>query len=213
LLWKRASMPLSRARKGSENANTQKPEAAPAKAAAPAAPPPPPPLPHPSLGEAGLARAPDGAYLVQDSFAFKGAIGRSMGDRDEELVSALQDAWSDPHAFRALLQPTRQPVAGAASGFEAGLKDSVVRLLLQCDQLQTALAQGLLQSLPEHEAELDGAATRSGMPLPKLVLSQFRWLDHVVDGDGTCLSSRPSHPAPSTRPSSSHLLSRHKLRR
>jgi hypothetical protein len=80
------------------------------------------------------------------------------------------------------LQPTRAATTGGSLG--DAVKDSVVRLLLQCSSVQTALAQQLLQSLQEHQDELDGGAApaHAGMPLAKLVLSQFRWLETVVDG-------------------------------
>ena len=49
--------------------------------------------------------------------------------------------------------------AGASSSFygDSGIKDSVVRLLLQCAYVQTPLARHLLQVLPEYQEELEGA--------------------------------------------------------
>ena len=72
-----------------------------------------------------------------------------------------------------------------------------MRLLLQCDSFQTAFAQQLLQTLTEHQDELESAgAAHSGMPLPKLVLSQFRWLEHVADGSGArAAAQREAQPA------------------
>ena len=55
----------------------------------------------------------------------------------------------------------------------------------QCAHVQTPLARHLLQILPEYQEELEGAAPHAGMPMAKLVLSQFRWLEHVADGSGT----------------------------
>ena len=158
--------------------------------------PPAPAVPHALLASAGLSRAADGSYLIADAFVFRQHIERACRDDNakSELLAALAEAWAEPDALRTALQPTRAAasVSTATSLFgDGGVKDSVVRLLLQCTSVQTSLAQQLLEVLPEHQEELEGAASHAGMPLPKLVLSQFRWLEHVADGNGT---TRP--PAP-----------------
>jgi len=138
---------------------------------------------HPILASAGLTAAADG-FALGDTFSFKMTIERAMrrpGAQDE-LLESLRETWADPSALRLALQPTRAATTGGSLG--DAVKDSVVRLLLQCSSVQTALAQQLLQSLQEHQDELDGGAApaHAGMPLAKLVLSQFRWLETVVDG-------------------------------
>ena len=63
-----------------------------------------------------------------------------------------------------------------------------MRLLLQCTNVQTLLACHLLQALvQDHQEELEDGGSHAGMPLAKLVLSQFRWLEHVADGAGALL--------------------------
>ena len=134
-------------------------------------------LPTPVLGQAGVSALADGTFLIADGFTFRNSIERAMrrpGAKDA-LLSALRDAWSEPDALRAALQPTRSAASATSA---AG--DAIVRLLLQCSSVQTELAQQLLEGLADHQEELERACT--GMPLAKLVLSQFRWLEHVVDG-------------------------------
>ena len=153
-----------------------------------------PPVPSNILERAGLSRSSDGSYLLSDAFLFRQKVDRECSDptKTEELVTALSDAWSDPDSLRAALQPTRTSHAAAAAGSgvtsssifgESGIKDSVARLLLQCTNVQTALAEHLLEALQGHQDELDSPGC-AGMPLAKLVLSQFRWLEHVADGSG-----------------------------
>lgn len=156
----------------------------------------------PALGEAGLTCSADGTFLVADTFRFRQLLNNAMR-RDaaaaEELAEALGEYWSNPTALRAALQPTRSPTptpsSSTASGLfsDIGLKDSLVRLLLQCETLQTHLAKALLEQLPNLQGELE-AATGAGMPLPKLLLSQFRWLEHVADGEGAHARREPPPP-------------------
>ena len=207
-------------RAAKENKSAQKPAARPSKAsAAKPAPSPPRDVPHPLLAEYGLSRMADGTYALADAFMFKQQISRAMrrDEAREGLLSALSTAWSDPDELRAALQPTRvaSPASSDQRGLpsparamaalpmtglygEAGVKESLVRLLLQCDSLQTALAQLLLQGpLAEHQEELESgpAQAHAGMALPKLILAQFRWLEHVVDGAG---ARSPADPSPRT---------------
>lgn len=141
------------------------------------------PHPIPLLAEAGISVAADGTFLLADGFAFRRVVeraARKTGATDE-LIDALAETWVDAGAFRAMLQPARSVAAGAAIGDT--VKDSLIRLLLQCRPVQTRLAQQLLESLNEHQDELESAAPlHQGMPLIKLVLSQFRWLEHIEDG-------------------------------
>ena len=154
------------------------------------------PVPSESLDRAGLSRSSDGSYLLSDAFLFRQKVDSECRDssKAEELVAALGDAWSDPESLRAALQPTRAPPAtgsGTTSSSlfgDSGIKDSVVRLLLQCTNVQTLLACHLLQALvQDHQEELEDGGSHAGMPLAKLVLSQFRWLEHVADGAGELL--------------------------
>ena len=164
--------------------------AAPAPAEAPS-------VPHRLLEAAGLCRSADGGYLLADAFMFRQKMERACRDpaTKEEFLSALAEHFSsDPKELRAALQPTRghssSTGTGASTGSsscfgDAAIKDSVVRLLLQCASVQTPLATALLESVADHQEELEGgAATHTGMALPKLILSQFRWLEHVADGNG-----------------------------
>ena len=147
-----------------------------------------------ALQAAGVERADDGSYVLSDSLGFRSCIEKAMrpAGAKEALLSALGECWASADELRLALQPTRVagPVAPASEGaWSQGAKDSVVRLLLHCDSLQKELAALLFTLLPEHQDEMEGAgAVRARMPLPKLILSQFRWLERIVDG-GALLES------------------------
>ena len=137
---------MPRTAKSKENASHQTKGAAKAasKSAKAAAPAPPPSAPPPALlTEAGLQRGADGSFLLADSFLFKQHVSRALrrgadNSTKDDLVAALAELWSEPAELRAALQPTR--IAAADGAADGDVKDSLVRLLLQCDTLQTDLA-------------------------------------------------------------------------
>ena len=63
----------------------------------------------------------------------------------------------------------------------------------------------LLEALQGHQDELDSPGC-AGMPLAKLVLSQFRWLEHVADGSGALARVRRTraYHRPALQPAVSH---------
>ena len=137
----------------------------------------------PQLREAGVAFGADGSYqLTTDSFKFREHMKRTMkrNDARDELIQGLADSWEDTSNLRQALSPMRMP-AGAATAAGDGVKDSLVRMLLQVDPLQTELANMLFEKLSELQADMD--TDGNSMPLPRLIISQFRWLEHVVDGE------------------------------
>lgn len=147
----------------------------------------------------------------------------------EQLVTALAKEWSVPTKLDALLRPS--------VGSDSSANDSLVRLLLHVDTLQGDIASGLMQLLPEYQEEEAGAG---GVPMVRLILSQFRWLERIVDGAAlvetaseimqvrrpATLSSRAPRSTPCHAPTACHallsarftaqaaphLLARHRLR-
>ena len=135
------------------------------------------------LAEAGVARAPDGAFVISDSLGFRSSLERATRQNAAkiELLNALNESWADPRELRLALQPTRATDKEAFAS--DGVKDSLVRLLLQCQTIQSDVATSLLELLAEYQTEIDHhASSHAHMPLPKLILIQFRWLEVVVNG-------------------------------
>ena len=131
------------------------------------------------LADAGISRAADGSFVIADSLGFRSSVERStrQADAKNELLAALSDSWSEAHELRLALQPTRAADADAGAG--DGVKDSLVRLLLHCQTIQSDVETILLETLPEHQAELDGPA---------------RVLWALADGRGGPRSTGPSTP-------------------
>ena len=150
-----------------------------AKVGDPAAPDPAAASLHPQLAGAGLTRTSEG-YQLADTFLFRQQLDRAMRRQDakDDLIQSLSNSFEEEGGLRQMLVPMRSPSAGG-SGNE-GVKDSVVRMLLHVDSLQTDVAKLLFEQLPQVQ---DVMETDGSMPLTRLILSQFRWLEHVVDGD------------------------------
>ena len=123
------------------------------------------------LLHAGVALGSDGSYqLTTDSFKFREHLKRTMKPYDarDELLQGLSYSWEDASSLRNALSPM-----GASAGDR--VKDSLVRMLLQVDPLQAELTNLLFEKL--------GMETDGDMALSRLIVSQFRCLDHVVDGE------------------------------
>ena len=131
------------------------------------------------LASVGAGRKADGWVLAADSFRFRQQLDQQMRDpaRYDELLAALGDEFAVSDKLRLALAPMR-----ATDGHDdAAVKDSLVRHLLHVDALQTQVARLLLEKLPELQDESE--RPQAGvMTLTKLLLSQFKWLEHVVDG-------------------------------
>ena len=154
----------------------------------------------PQLKEAGVAFGAGAYQLTTDSFKFREHLKRTMkrNDARDELIQGLADSWEDASSLRQALSPMRMGDSAAAAAGD-GVKDSLVRMLLQVDPLQTELANMLFEKLGELQADMD--TDGNSMPLPRLIISQFRWLEHVVDGEAlinavsqTLQVSRPPLP-------------------
>ena len=90
------------------------------------------------------------------------------------------------------LQPTRTTSA-ALDKARGPVQESVIRLLLQIDDLQTKLISWLLEKLtlislnesePNQRVRNNGDVnSEDSVNITQLILSQFRWLNRIVDGN------------------------------
>ncbi|CAM9414920.1 unnamed protein product, partial [Chrysoparadoxa australica] len=101
----------------------------------------------------------------------------------------------DPRGLKAFLEgltthirgditQALQPLAAASS--RSNMDDySLIRTLLQVASIQPVLITMLLEKLPELAQEMDEPEYTSGggspMDLPRTLLQQLRWIDHLVD--------------------------------
>ena len=149
------------------------------------------------LNDVGIAVAQDGTMVIglrddgQDMVARRRALARRLGgatgaDARSAFLDGLRAFSADEAALRALLQPLRASaslVGGESSGAGASvLADSLARVLLGVDDLQTDVLTLLLERLCDHFVSVaDGATGISADRLPRQILHQLRWLDHLVE--------------------------------
>ncbi|KAG3295077.1 Fanconi anemia complementation group D2 [Ictidomys tridecemlineatus] len=96
----------------------------------------------------------------------------------EEFVDGLESYIEDHDSFRnCLLSCERLHDQEASMG--ASYSKSLIKLLLGIDILQPAIIKILFEKLPEF---LFKTASSDGINMPRLIFSQLKWLDRIVDG-------------------------------
>uniref|UniRef100_A0A4W4HKW3 FA complementation group D2 n=1 Tax=Electrophorus electricus TaxID=8005 RepID=A0A4W4HKW3_ELEEL len=94
----------------------------------------------------------------------------------KEFISGLESHIEDPERFRNCLLPSLPRSAG--KGETSSFQESLVRLLLGVEMLQTPVLNTLFEKLPEFMFEGVG---EGGLNIPHLIITQLKWLDRVVD--------------------------------
>uniref|UniRef100_A0A7N8YL18 FA complementation group D2 n=1 Tax=Mastacembelus armatus TaxID=205130 RepID=A0A7N8YL18_9TELE len=99
----------------------------------------------------------------------------------QEFIAGLETHMEDPERFRNCLLPcgfnilTCFPVCcSSVSTFQ----ESLFRMLLGIEMLQTLVINTLLEKLPEFM--LDGTGD-GGLSIPRIIINQLKWLDRIVD--------------------------------
>ncbi|KAK3279935.1 hypothetical protein CYMTET_12203, partial [Cymbomonas tetramitiformis] len=119
-------------------------------------------------------------YYVANPRELAGFLESSMildHEIRQEYLSGLETLISDAVSLRQALVPMScQSTSTAATG------DSLIRTLLGVTCIQTDVATMLLEKLPEFMGE--GNERLVSDSVPKLILAQFRWLDHLMDSGG-----------------------------
>ncbi|XP_044772401.1 Fanconi anemia group D2 protein isoform X3 [Neomonachus schauinslandi] len=96
----------------------------------------------------------------------------------EEFVSGLESYIEDQDSFRnCLLSCERLQDEEASIG--TSYSKSLIKLLLGIDILQPAIIKTLFEKLPEFLFE---NVNSDGLNMPRLIISQLKWLDRIVDG-------------------------------
>nr|XP_045241702.1 Fanconi anemia group D2 protein isoform X11 [Macaca fascicularis] len=96
----------------------------------------------------------------------------------EEFVSGLESYIEDEDSFRNCLLPCERLQDEEAS-MGASYSKSLIKLLLGIDILQPAIIKTLFEKLPEYFFENKNS---DEINVPRLIVSQLKWLDRVVDG-------------------------------
>ncbi|XP_066207881.1 Fanconi anemia group D2 protein isoform X4 [Saccopteryx leptura] len=95
----------------------------------------------------------------------------------EEFISGLESYIEDQDIFRnCLLSCERLQDEEASTG--TSYSKSLIKLLLGIDILQPAIIKTLFEKLPEFLFE---STNSDGINMPRLIISQLKWLDSIVD--------------------------------
>ncbi|CAK6955571.1 Fanconi anemia group D2 protein isoform X2 [Scomber scombrus] len=96
----------------------------------------------------------------------------------QEFITGLESHIEDPERFRNCLLPCVPRLPDGDSSCVSSFQESLLRMLLGIEMLQTSIINTLLEKLPEFM--LDGTGD-SGLSVPRVIINQFKWLDRVVD--------------------------------
>ncbi|XP_061195193.1 Fanconi anemia group D2 protein-like [Saccostrea echinata] len=98
----------------------------------------------------------------------------------DEFVEGFQEYIEDQHRFHYSLLPTQ--TSNKCESARCSSQDSLVRLLIGVDILQSKMMMCLLEKLAEFMENEDCIVEHGEkVNLPRLLMSQFRWLDRILD--------------------------------
>lgn len=96
----------------------------------------------------------------------------------QEFIAGLESHFEDPERFRNCLLPCVPRSAGEGDTSSSSFQESLVRMLLGVEILQTLVINTLFEKLPEFMFEGVG---EDGLNIPHLIINQLKWLDRLVD--------------------------------
>ncbi|KAG7219243.1 hypothetical protein INR49_019191 [Caranx melampygus] len=96
----------------------------------------------------------------------------------QEFITGLESHIEDQDRFRNCLLPCVPRLSDEDTSSVSSFQESLLRMLLGIEMLQTPVINTLLEKLPEFM--LDGSAD-AGLSIPHIIINQLKWLDRVVD--------------------------------
>ncbi|XP_013364551.1 PREDICTED: Fanconi anemia group D2 protein isoform X2 [Chinchilla lanigera] len=126
--------------------------------------------------------------LAVDQVAFQKKLFQSLKKHPsypkviEEFVSGLESHIEDHDTFRNCLlscERLQDEESRSEGSMGTSYSKSLIKLLLGIDILQPAIIKTLFEKLPEF---LFVKVNSDGINMPRLIISQLKWLDRVVDG-------------------------------
>ncbi|CAJ1051008.1 Fanconi anemia group D2 protein [Xyrichtys novacula] len=96
----------------------------------------------------------------------------------QEFTKGLESHIEDPECFRNCLLPCVPRLPDGDPSGVSSFRESLLRMLLGIEMLQTSIINILLEKLPEFM--LDGVGD-GGLCIPHIIINQLKWLDRVVD--------------------------------
>ncbi|XP_053725333.1 Fanconi anemia group D2 protein isoform X2 [Synchiropus splendidus] len=96
----------------------------------------------------------------------------------QEFISGLESYIEDLERFRNCLLPCAPRLPDGESSCVSSFQESLLRMLLGIELLQTLIINTLLEKIPEFM--LDGTGDL-GLSIPRIIINQLKWLDRVMD--------------------------------
>ncbi|KAK5872378.1 hypothetical protein PBY51_013089 [Eleginops maclovinus] len=96
----------------------------------------------------------------------------------QEFTAGLESHIEEPGQFRNCLLPCVPRLSDGDSSCVSSFQESLLRMLLGIEMLQTSIINTLIEKIPEFM--LDGAGD-GGLSIPHIIINQLKWLDRVVD--------------------------------
>ncbi|KAM4740758.1 Fanconi anemia group D2 protein [Anableps anableps] len=96
----------------------------------------------------------------------------------KEFITELEAYIENPDRFRNCLLPCIPQQSEGDMSSVSSFQESLIRMLLGIEMLQTLIISTLLEKLPEFM--LDGTVD-GGLNIPRMIINQLKWLDRVVD--------------------------------
>ncbi|CAN9511696.1 unnamed protein product [Ophioblennius macclurei] len=138
------------------------------------------------LRKAGVTLKTDGApnEIAVDQVIFQKRIHQQIQkspqypDIVQEFITGLESYIEDTDRFRNCLLPCVPQLSDGDSSSSSSFQESLLRMLLGVEMLQTSIIKTLLEKLPEFMFD---SAADGGLGVPRLIINQLKWLDRVVD--------------------------------
>uniref|UniRef100_A0A3P9BVI0 FA complementation group D2 n=1 Tax=Maylandia zebra TaxID=106582 RepID=A0A3P9BVI0_9CICH len=94
----------------------------------------------------------------------------------QEFITALESYMENTDRFRNCLLPC---IPQSSNRDSSSFQESLLRMLLGIEMLQTSIINTLLEKLPEYM--LDRSVFPDILIIPRIIINQLKWLDRVVD--------------------------------
>ncbi|XP_073324559.1 Fanconi anemia group D2 protein [Pagrus major] len=138
------------------------------------------------LREAGVTLKQDGTSneIAVDQVVFQKRIKQKLQKSPrypgivQEFTTGLESHIEDPERFRNSLLPCVPRLSDGDSSCASSFQESLLRMLLGIEMLQTVVINILLEKLPEFMFDGTGDV---GLSIPRIIINQLKWLDRVVD--------------------------------
>ncbi|XP_026163861.1 Fanconi anemia group D2 protein [Mastacembelus armatus] len=138
------------------------------------------------LREAGVTLKQGGASneIAVDQVVFQKRIQQQLQKSPrypgviQEFIAGLETHMEDPERFRNCLLPCVPHLSDGDACSVSTFQESLFRMLLGIEMLQTLVINTLLEKLPEFM--LDGTGD-GGLSIPRIIINQLKWLDRIVD--------------------------------